>query len=62
MLVITADESDGPQSDATPAAARAIPNSPLPGIAGLGGGRIGALVHLAVGGRRHLEHDAVQPL
>jgi hypothetical protein len=44
-LVITADESDGPQKDATACCGegRGL-NSPLPGIAGSGGGRIGALV------------------
>jgi len=45
MLVITADESDGPQSDATACCGEGPgPNSPLPGITGLGGGRVGALV------------------
>ena len=45
MLVITADESDGPQSDSAACCGEGPgPNSPLPGIAGLGGGRIGALV------------------
>jgi hypothetical protein len=45
MLVITADESDGPQSDASACCGEGpAPNSPLPGIVGLGGGRIGALV------------------
>jgi len=44
-LVITADESDGPQSDASACCGEGPgPNSPLPGITGLGGGRIGALV------------------
>jgi len=44
-LVITADESDGPQKDATACCGEGLgPNSPLPGIAGSGGGRIGALV------------------
>ncbi len=44
-LVITFDESDGPQSDATACCGEGPgPNSPLPGIAGLGGGRVGALV------------------
>ncbi len=44
-LIITADESDSPQSDATACCAEAPgPNSPLPGISGPGGGRIGALV------------------
>jgi phosphatidylinositol-3-phosphatase len=45
MLIITADESDGPQSDSAACCGEGPgPNSPLPGIAGLGGGRIGALV------------------
>ena len=45
VLVITADESDGPQTDATACCGEGPgPNSPLPGIAGMGGGRIGALV------------------
>ena len=45
VLVITADESDSPQTDATACCGEGPgPNSPLPGIAGLGGGRIGALV------------------
>ncbi len=45
MLVITFDESDGPQSDATACCGETPgPNSPLPGITGLGGGRVGALV------------------
>ncbi len=45
ILVITADESDGPQSDATACCGEGpSTNSPLPGISGPGGGRIGALV------------------
>ena len=45
VLIITADESDGPQSDATACCGEgASTNSPMPGIAGPGGGRIGALV------------------
>jgi len=45
VLIITADESDGPQTDATACCGEGPgPNSPLPGITGLGGGRIGALV------------------
>lgn len=45
MLVITADEADSPQSDATACCGEGPgPNSPLPGITGLGGGRVGALV------------------
>ncbi len=45
MLVITADESDGPQTDATACCGEgASTNSPQPGIFGPGGGRVGALV------------------
>jgi hypothetical protein len=45
MLVITFDESDGPQSDAGACCGEGPgPNTPLPGITGLGGGRVGALV------------------
>jgi phosphatidylinositol-3-phosphatase len=45
MLVITFDESDGPQSDASACCGEGPgPNAPLPGITGLGGGRVGALV------------------
>jgi len=45
MLVITADEADSPQSDASACCGEGpAPNSPLPGISGLGGGRIGALI------------------
>lgn len=45
MLIITADESDGPQSDASACCGEGpSANSPLPGITGMGGGRIGALV------------------
>lgn len=45
MLVITADEADSPQGDSTACCGEGPgPNSPLPGIAGLGGGRVGALV------------------
>ncbi|MGH3414025.1 MAG: alkaline phosphatase family protein [Marmoricola sp.] len=45
MLVITADESDGPESDSTACCGEGPgPNSLLPGILGPGGGRIGALV------------------
>ncbi|NUO35176.1 MAG: phosphoesterase [Dermatophilaceae bacterium] len=44
-LVITFDESDSPQTDATACCGEGPgPNSPLPGITGLGGGRVGALV------------------
>jgi phospholipase C len=45
VLVITFDESDGPQSDATACCGEtAGPNTPEPGITGPGGGRVGALV------------------
>ncbi len=45
MLVITADESDGPQTDATACCGETTSaNSPSPGILGPGGGKIGALV------------------
>lgn len=45
VLVNTADESDGSNTTPSRAAARGpAPNSPLPGITSLGGGRIGALV------------------
>jgi len=45
MLVITFDESDSPQSDASASGGELPgPNSPLPGITGLGGGRVGAVV------------------
>ncbi len=54
MLVITFDESDGPQQDASACCGEGPgPNTPLPGIAGLGGGRVGALVlsrYTAAGG------------
>ena len=45
MLVITADEADTPQSDASACCGEGpAPNAPQPGIIGLGGGRVGALV------------------
>ncbi|WP_344135606.1 alkaline phosphatase family protein [Pedococcus bigeumensis] len=45
VLLITFDESDGPGSDATACCGEGPgPNSPLPGITGMGGGRVGALV------------------
>jgi len=45
MLVITADEADSPQSDASACCGEGPGhNSPLPGIVGLGGGNVGALV------------------
>jgi hypothetical protein len=45
ILIITFDESDGPQSDSSACCGEGPgPNTPLPGIAGLGGGKVGALV------------------
>ena len=45
LLEITFDESDGPQSDASSCCEeKPGPASPLPGIAGPGGGRIGAVL------------------
>jgi hypothetical protein len=45
LLVITFDESNGPQSDSSACCGEAAgPNSPLPGITGLGGGRTGAVL------------------
>ena len=46
LLIITFDESDGPQSDASACCAPTGPsvNSPLPGITGLGGGKVGAVM------------------
>jgi hypothetical protein len=45
MLVVTFDESDGPQSDSSACCGEGPgPNSPLPGITGFGGGRVGAVV------------------
>jgi len=45
LLVVTFDESDSPQSDATASGGEMPgPNSPLPGIVGPGGGRVGAVV------------------
>jgi len=44
MLVVTADESDGPTSDASSCCGETSVNTPLPGILGQGGGRVGALV------------------
>ncbi len=45
LLAITFDESDGPQSDASACCGEtADPNTPLPGISGLGGGRVGAVL------------------
>ncbi len=45
VLIITFDEADSPQSDSSACCGEgAGPNSPLPGIVGLGGGRVGALI------------------
>ncbi|WP_428309480.1 alkaline phosphatase family protein [Hydrocarboniphaga sp.] len=45
LLIITFDESDGPQSDASACCgAGPTPNALLPGITGLGGGRVGAVL------------------
>ena len=45
VLIITADESDGPQSDSSACCnEQPGPNSPMPGIFGMGGGKVGALV------------------
>ena len=45
ILVVTFDESDSPQEDASACCGEGPgPNSPMPGITGLGGGRIGAVV------------------
>jgi phosphatidylinositol-3-phosphatase len=45
LLEITFDESDGPQSDSTACCGEQPgPTSPLPGISGPGGGRIGAVL------------------
>ncbi len=45
LLIVTFDESDSPQSDASACCGEtAGPNSPLPGITGPGGGRVGAVV------------------
>jgi len=45
LLVVTFDESDSPQSDSSASGGEVPgPNSPLPGIGGPGGGRVGAVV------------------
>lgn len=45
LLEITFDESEGPQSDSSACCGEAPgPNSPLPGITGPGGGRVGAVL------------------
>ena len=45
LLVITFDESDGPQSDSSACCnEQPGPDTPLPGITGLGGGRVGAVL------------------
>lgn len=44
VLIVTADESDGPQTDSTACCGETAVNTPQAGIAGSGGGRIGSLV------------------
>ena len=45
LLVVTFDESEGPQSDASSCCnEQPGPDTPLPGITGLGGGRVGAVL------------------
>ena len=45
LLVVTFDESGGPQSDSSSCCNEIPgPDSPLPGITGLGGGRVGAVL------------------
>lgn len=45
LLIVTFDESDSPQSDASACCGEGPgPNSPLPGVTGLGGGRVGAVL------------------
>jgi len=45
LLIVTFDESDSPESDASACCGEGPgPNSPLPGITGLGGGRVGAVL------------------
>lgn len=45
LLIVTFDESDGPQSDSSGCCgAGPTPNSLLPGLTGLGGGRVGAVL------------------
>ncbi|HUE59566.1 MAG TPA: alkaline phosphatase family protein, partial [Acidimicrobiales bacterium] len=45
LLMVTFDESGGPQSDSSSCCNEIPgPDSPLPGITGLGGGRIGAVL------------------
>lgn len=61
LLVITADESDSPGSDSTSCCGpTATANSPMPGITGPGGGRIGALLispYLAHGATSSTPYD-----
>jgi phosphatidylinositol-3-phosphatase len=45
LLVVNFDESDGPQSDSSACCNETPgPNTPLPGITGMGGGRVGAVL------------------
>ncbi|MFI2205894.1 hypothetical protein ACH47Z_35005 [Streptomyces sp. NPDC020192] len=65
MLVITFEESDGPQEDASACCGEGpAPNTPLPGVTGLGGGRTEAvrtlprfgLPYLGYAGQKGLDH------
>ncbi|GAA4158166.1 hypothetical protein GCM10023068_44180 [Leifsonia shinshuensis] len=63
VLVITFDESDGPQSDASSCCNEGPgPNTALPGISGLGGGTGRRARAVAVREGRHVVDHAVQPL
>jgi phosphatidylinositol-3-phosphatase len=44
LLIVTFDESDGPNSDATACCGETAVNTPLAGITGPGGGRVGAVL------------------
>ena len=44
LLVVTFDESDGPESDSTACCGETAINTPAAGITGPGGGRIGAVL------------------
>jgi hypothetical protein len=45
LLIVTFDESDSPAADASACCGESAgPNTPLPGITGLGGGRVGAVL------------------
>ncbi len=63
LLEITFDESDGPQSDASRAAKSSRGrDSPLPGITGPGGGRVGAVLLSPFIAPGTVSRHAVQPL